>query len=118
MANLSAFLNSKKVYASKWMPLSVENLQLVDGATENPYPAPEDFCKMYPKLEIKLDAKYNKLQAVAKGENGATYFDVSINSDLMEGDVVDTKDVKILELGRGVGPYYINDSSTWCMRIE
>ena len=117
---MAMFLNSKKTYAAKWFPLEVEDLQLVNPneVQSNPYPAPKSFCDEYPQLRIKLDEKYNKLQAVGKGPNGMAYFDVSLNSDLMEGEVVDSKDVKILELGRGSGPYDINDSSTWCMRIE
>lgn len=120
MANLTNFLNAQKskIYAVKWAPITPEKCLLVDGAESNPYPAPKEFCEMYPRLQIVLDTKYNKLQAKAVTDNGVNYFDVSINSDLMEGEVVDTKDVKILELGRGEGPYDINNKSTWCMRIE
>ena len=127
MSNLSMILGAKKVYATKWMPLSVNNLQLPqdeDGkviANSNPYPAKllKEFCELYPSFTVIRDAKYNKLQALMHAVDGSiAYYDLSINSGYIEGDDVNTEEADILELGRGVGPYDVTNSQSWCMRIE
>lgn len=127
MSNISMLLGSKKVYATKWMPLSVNNLQLPQDeegnviANSNPYPAKllKEFCEAYPSFTVIRDPRFNKLQALMLAADGSiAYYDLSINSGYIEGDEVKTEDADILELGRGVGPYRVGDSQTWCMRIE
>ena len=119
MSNFTNFAKSKTSYGAQWKPIeNMRNLYLFK-ASSNPYPLPQEALDLYADTaEVVRDFRFGKLQMLSTNRHTGeeTYYDLSRESGLMEGEVVNLTDLQFVELGRGAAPYS-PEQKNWCVKI-
>ena len=119
MSNFTNFAMSKQSYGAQWKV--IENLKhlYLFKAESNPYAIPQEALDLYEDTaEVIRDFRFGKLQMLFTNRHTKeeTYYDLSRESGLLEGQIVELKDLQFVELGRGAAPYS-PDRKNWCVKV-